>query len=159
MDFRKCLDLIWDLVLKRFYSFFHWKFDCKYQMLCIKLAWIKFCMLFHLWNNLLSFISMEKQITFFLDCWFFLLAINATAFRLSIIGQIWSTLFVKDPQGMYLQFVRKLFMLKYEILNEFLVYIFKVQIFFSNYRTISATTTICSFNGEIRQRTSNTWRL
>ena len=93
-----------------------------------------------------------------MDCWFFLLAINATAFRLSIIGQIWSTLFVNDPQGMYLQFVRKLFMLKYEILNEFLVYIFKVQIFFSNFRTISATTTKISFNGEIRQRTSNTWR-
>ena len=73
---------------------------------------------------------MEKQINFFLDCWFFLLAINATAFRLSIIGQIWSTLFVNNPQGMYLQFVRKLFMLKYEILNEFLVYIFLFFFYF-----------------------------
>ena len=31
--------------------------------------------------------------------------------------------------------------------------------FFSNFRTIAPHTTISPFNGEIRQRTSNTWRL
>ena len=39
-----------------------------------------------------------------------------------------------------------------------LVYIFISLIFFSNFRTIAALTTISSFNGENRQRTSNTWR-
>ena len=59
----------------------------------------------------------------------------------------------------YLQFVWKLFMLKFEILNEFLVYIFKGLSFSLNFRTIAAHTTNVSFNGEIRQRTSNPWRL
>ena len=41
----------------------------------------------------------------------------------------------------------------------FCLYNHIINIFFSNFRSISATTTIWSFNGEIRQRTSNTWRL
>ena len=58
----------------------------------------------------------------------------------------------------YLQFVWKLFMLKFEILNEFLVYTFIGLRFFSNFRTIAAITTRISFNGKNRQRTSYTWR-
>ena len=58
---------------------FHWKFDCKHQ-LCIKLAWIEFWMLSHLWNNFLSLISMEKRIKKFWIAGFFIPAINATVF-------------------------------------------------------------------------------
>ena len=38
------------------------------------------------------------------------------------------------------------------------LYIHSLNIILSNFRSISAITTIWSFNGQIRQRTSNTWR-
>ena len=53
----------------------------------------------------------------------------------------------------------KLLIIKFESLNEFLVFSkFTGSSFFSNFRTIAAHNTILAFNGEIRKRTSNTWR-
>ena len=42
--------------------------------------------------------------------------------------------------------------------TEFLIHIFIRSRFFSIFRTIAASTTRTAFNGEIRKRTSNTWR-
>ena len=42
--------------------------------------------------------------------------------------------------------------------TEFLIHIFIRSSFFSIFRTIAASTTRTAFNGEIRKRTSNTWR-